>query len=328
MARPPTGREPINALHRLSTRHRDIMFRLAGGQRPTDIASEIGMSQSHLSVVMNSPIFKREFRALQAEIKGKLINQISDVEGQIQKFQPQAIKTIAGFMNNPKMGASLRRQCANDLLALGERRKDRDMQMRAGSGIESVAAFLGDVFAEAQRRRSIRLAEDNDYNNSNNYNSDNNVEHNNDDGGTGNRNDHNSSGSDDHNEMRLVGSGSTQARNLQQHQQPSAEANLSPKKKGAALQIADDVPQQTLDLPKDQDIKSESLDPAGLNPTNKTNGTSSNNNGDDLFAELEAQATKAQTDKGDDSASKSDQELAMKNNNSLTDLITRLAQEV
>jgi len=64
MARPRTGIIPSNPLTQVTERHREMMRREVCGERPADIARDMGVSPGRLSVIRNSPAYQEELDEL------------------------------------------------------------------------------------------------------------------------------------------------------------------------------------------------------------------------------------------------------------------------
>ena len=67
MARPSTGKVPPQALQHIRPRHRQIMYRLVAGEKQVDIALDLKITTTRLSIICNSPLFKKEYRKVGAD---------------------------------------------------------------------------------------------------------------------------------------------------------------------------------------------------------------------------------------------------------------------
>jgi len=63
--RRPSGRVPKQPITHLWDRHREIARRLACGERQKDIALDLGMTQSRMSIISNSPVLRERVDQLQ-----------------------------------------------------------------------------------------------------------------------------------------------------------------------------------------------------------------------------------------------------------------------
>ncbi len=74
MARPRTGIIPANPLQQVTERHREMMRREVCGERPADIARDMGVSTGRLSVIRNSPAYQAELDALRRDAAKEAAN--------------------------------------------------------------------------------------------------------------------------------------------------------------------------------------------------------------------------------------------------------------
>lgn len=75
------GEEKMAEIQRLQPRHIEIMRRLCLGEHQRDIANDLMIDESRLSVIVNSPLFKLELRRMQRRREDqteKIINNIFD----------------------------------------------------------------------------------------------------------------------------------------------------------------------------------------------------------------------------------------------------------
>ena len=152
MGRTPTGEPPkFGAIKSVSSRHRSIMYRLAAGMRPVDISHEIGMSQSRLSVIMNSPLFKTEYGKVKSTLYNAVVDKQSDISATIKRLQPAAIQVLENLLMGKNTGQALKRNVANDILELGDIKKGA-----AQDGMSEAANFIASCFEIAEQRRRMR----------------------------------------------------------------------------------------------------------------------------------------------------------------------------
>jgi hypothetical protein len=86
------------SLSALKERHHEIKRRLIAGDRQVDIAHALGMTQSRLSIVINSPAFQSELRILRAAAD----LEAADVGKRITKLAPAAMKVLeAAILQTP-----------------------------------------------------------------------------------------------------------------------------------------------------------------------------------------------------------------------------------
>lgn len=137
MGRHPTGRVPIQPLRIIGERHKEIMRRLIVGETQHRIAKDLGMSESRLSIICNSPLFKRELSKLESEVKVKFVDHTANVAARLDELQPEAIKVLELIVtknkdeNNFPIPLRLKKDTALDILELAgsgkKKTKDDDI---------------------------------------------------------------------------------------------------------------------------------------------------------------------------------------------------------
>jgi hypothetical protein len=147
MGRHPTGKIPSQPLGIIMSKHREIMRRLVAGESQHRIAAEIGMTECRLSIICNSPLFKRELAALEEEVKSRYITTTADIQGRINKLQPRAVDILDQILNKTEVDGRavtlpLKRDVALDVLEL------------AGSG-----KIIADGFKLAKELKDAAIAE-------------------------------------------------------------------------------------------------------------------------------------------------------------------------
>lgn len=78
--------------------HREIARRLVLGQRQAQIAQDLGISQTRLSIIVNSPLFQRELKRLE-ELRD---SGVGDVFKTLQDIAPVALETVERLMYQSK----------------------------------------------------------------------------------------------------------------------------------------------------------------------------------------------------------------------------------
>ncbi len=90
MARPRTGIIPSNPLTQVTERHREMMRREVCGERPADIARDMGVSPGRLSVIRNSPAYQEELD----ELSRAADKEASNVAARIRKLGLMALAVL------------------------------------------------------------------------------------------------------------------------------------------------------------------------------------------------------------------------------------------
>ena len=161
MARPPTGKIPPQAIMHLRSRHREMMYRLVAGETQAAISVTMDITQTRLSIIVNSPLFKKELSKLEKKIYDNVVETRGDISARIKELQPKALTVIEDIMMGPKVGKSLKRQCANDILELGQKRGPAGED----DGLNHFARVIAEAFdmaEHAQEPHSNGSGNDND----------------------------------------------------------------------------------------------------------------------------------------------------------------------
>jgi hypothetical protein len=157
MGRIPYLETPQQALQLIRPRHREIMRRLVCGQTQRDIASELGLTESRLSIIVNSPLFKVELAKMERDVRTKAVENIGDVGARVAKLQSPAIDVLETIVKEKagKIPYTLKRAAAMDILELAGTKKNKN-----DDGMNDFAQFISEAFAEAKARAFDRLNRD------------------------------------------------------------------------------------------------------------------------------------------------------------------------
>lgn len=74
----------------MKERHHEIKRRLIAGDRYVDIARDMGMTQSWLSIVVSSPVFQMELQKLRAEAD----REAADISKRLTNLSPDAMTVL------------------------------------------------------------------------------------------------------------------------------------------------------------------------------------------------------------------------------------------
>ena len=115
---------PKQALKILRGKHREIMRRLIAGEKQRTIAQDLGINECRLSIIVNSPLFKREYDKLEKEVRERYVEKTADVQEVVQKLQPNALNVLESIITQSKVDGlvvtlPLKRETALDILELG-----------------------------------------------------------------------------------------------------------------------------------------------------------------------------------------------------------------
>lgn len=146
--RVPSGIVPSQPITHLWERHKEIMRRLVAGDRQVDIAKDLGMTQSRMSIICNSPAFLNQLERLSEGAD----NNALCVADRVKVLSDDAISVLENVLQDPNMHgvtAKVRVDVAKDVLD------------RAGHGatkkITSVTAVLNGDDIEELKARGAKL---------------------------------------------------------------------------------------------------------------------------------------------------------------------------
>ena len=103
------------AVSKITPKYREIARRLLAGERQCDIAMDMGMSESRLSIIVNAPLFRKTMNALQDKVDRAYF----DVVGEMRKEAKGAATTILDIMKSPLSTNPERLSAAKEVLRLG-----------------------------------------------------------------------------------------------------------------------------------------------------------------------------------------------------------------
>ncbi len=104
-------------IKKILPRHREIMRRLILGMSQTDIARDLGMSQTHINIICNSPLFKLELGKEQS----KRSDQISRIQDSLYDGAEKAIVLHNQIVENAELPLSIRQRSATDIASIAIR---------------------------------------------------------------------------------------------------------------------------------------------------------------------------------------------------------------
>lgn len=132
--RVPGDQGPSQPLTFLWERHREIIRRLIAGDRQVDIATDLKMSQSRMSIICNSPAFKSE---LERKSLGADSNAL-DVQDRVTALSIDAMSVLEDVLQN---GEALPKKLQVEVA--------KDIMDRAGHGaVKKTAAVTATLTAE------------------------------------------------------------------------------------------------------------------------------------------------------------------------------------
>ena len=147
--RVPGEQGPSQPLTHLWERQKEIMRRLVAGDRQVDIAREMQMTQSRMSIICNSPAFKTQLERLSMGAD----NNALDVQDRVTALSSDAMSVLEDVLQN---GEGLTKKLQVEVA--------KDIMDRAGHGAvkktATITATLGaDDIAEMRQRRERTINE-------------------------------------------------------------------------------------------------------------------------------------------------------------------------
>ena len=147
--RVPGEQGPTQPLTYLWERHKEIARRLVAGDRQKDIADDMKMTYSRMSIICNSPAFKSQLERLSMGAD----NGALDVQDRVTALSSDAMAVLEDVLQN---GEDLPKKLQVDVA--------RDIMDRAGHGAvkktATITATLGaDDIAEMRQRRERTINE-------------------------------------------------------------------------------------------------------------------------------------------------------------------------
>jgi hypothetical protein len=126
-------------------RHKEIARRLLAGDRAVDIATDLGMTQSRLSIIRNSPIFIQHMQSLQV----KCDNTAVEVRDRIARCSPKAMDVLEDILDDKhgKYDPALQVKVAHDML-------DRDGFGAVQKSANFSAVITGDDIERLKQRKA------------------------------------------------------------------------------------------------------------------------------------------------------------------------------
>jgi hypothetical protein len=115
------------------------------------VGLSVFLSQSRLSVIINSPLFKKELAKLEVKVNGKFVESAGDAEKKIEGLKPKAIEILENILTGkePDVAPRLKRDVAKDILELsGMGKKGRDDE-----GMSDFARLVADGLKVAEARK-------------------------------------------------------------------------------------------------------------------------------------------------------------------------------
>lgn len=178
MGRHASGKPPAQQLREVKSKHREIMRRQLAGESQRRISKELDISETRLSIVVNSPLYKKEYGKLEAEVKGRFVEVQANVQERVTKLQPKAIDVLEGILTQRKVddilvSLPLKKDVALEVLELGGNRKRTGTG--SGDAMSDVVKLISESFALA--RENMKAAREDAKNDSIDNDNEREIEH-------------------------------------------------------------------------------------------------------------------------------------------------------
>ena len=116
----------MNNIRKVSPKHRLIMYRLLSGQSQRQIAKDMSLSETWVSLVVNDPLFKEEYHKLVDMVRAKVIDTSKRVQEIINAAAPEAARKIVELMD--ELDPSIRLKAAKEVVDKSDFGKERDVE--------------------------------------------------------------------------------------------------------------------------------------------------------------------------------------------------------
>ena len=113
----------MNTIKKINPKHHIIINRLLSGQTQRQIAKDMSLSETWVSLVVNDPRFKDEYQKLVDEVRAKVIDTSAEVQEIINAAAPKAAQKIVTLMD--EFDPSIRLKVAKEVVDKSDFGKDR-----------------------------------------------------------------------------------------------------------------------------------------------------------------------------------------------------------
>jgi len=131
------------------------MYRLVAGELQVNIAVALNISEARLSIIVNSPMFKKEMRKLEDAVFDNVVATRGDISGRVSKLQPTALTVIEDMMKSKKTPMRLKRDCAKDILEMDQKNRSNGED----DGRSPFARMIDEAFKMAETAKEEPLTD-------------------------------------------------------------------------------------------------------------------------------------------------------------------------
>lgn len=159
MGRRPSGRLPAQPLTYLWEYHREIARRLVAGDRQCDIARDLGLTESRLSIIVNSP----EHQRLVHELSTEADHGATDIAGRLRSLSSNAVDVLELVIKRETAPLMVALQVKVAEMILDRAGHGPTKNINQGGRVEHTVAaegVLGSALEALRRRASGGASED------------------------------------------------------------------------------------------------------------------------------------------------------------------------
>lgn len=144
--RRPTVAQPLTYLWE---RHKEIARRVVAGDRPVDIAADIKMTPCRLSIIMNSPAFKKYVESLRGRVEQGLV----DIRKEINKGAQEGVGLLLKLMRSNETPDNQKAKLALEFLDRDGHGKVQKVQTQ-----NTTVVLTAEKLEELKQKREAQLA--------------------------------------------------------------------------------------------------------------------------------------------------------------------------
>ena len=95
----------MRSIKKIRQKHRLIAYRLLTGQTQRQIAQDLGLSETWVSLLVKDPLFQQEYEKLEEMVRAKVIDTSAEVKEIINAAAPYAARKITELVesDDPKI---------------------------------------------------------------------------------------------------------------------------------------------------------------------------------------------------------------------------------
>jgi hypothetical protein len=151
MGRLPSGKAPSQAIQMIRSRHREIMRLQIAGWTNKAICQKLNYSEAYLSVIVCSPLYKRELARMSASVDTEFVRSAGSFEQRLEQLKPKALDVLEELLSKNKVNGQevplrLKRDSARDILEIAGAGKKG-----YADGMNDFAKFISEAYKTAEK---------------------------------------------------------------------------------------------------------------------------------------------------------------------------------